>query len=95
MNIEITIGDHKFSAEDPFLLELLPRAVEEEDTPGINEGNLIVRLPLIFSKNTGQNIRSASINSGSYELAFDVQIPSSICSVTNKQNKLFVKPSKT
>ena len=65
-NIELTMRDHKFSGEDPVLvLDFLTRVVEEADTLGMSEGQLIVCLPHLLTKKAAQHFRSASSHSRS------------------------------
>ena len=58
--------DHKVSGEDPIsVFDLFTRIVEEADTLAMSEGQLIVCLPHLLTKNAAQNYRYSSNNSGS------------------------------
>lgn len=59
-NVEFTMRDHKFSAEDPVLvLEFPNRVVEEAGTLGMSERKLIVCLPQLLTKNDAKHFSSA------------------------------------
>lgn len=60
-NIELTMRDHRFSGEDyVFVFDFLTRVVEEADTFGMNEKQLIVFLLDLLTKNAAHYFRSTS-----------------------------------
>lgn len=65
-NIVLTMRGHKFSGEDIVLVfDFLTPFVEEADTPGMSESQLIVCLPHLLTKNVDRLFRSASSHSRS------------------------------
>ena len=65
-NLELTMKEHKFSGEDPILVfDFLSRLVEEADTNGMSEGQLIVCLPHLLTKTAAHQYRAASNSSRS------------------------------
>ena len=63
--------EYKFSGEDPILIfDFLSRLVEEADTNGMSEGQLMVCLPHMLTTKAAQQYRSASNSSRSNGLKY-------------------------
>lgn len=53
-NLEFSFKDHEFSDEDQILIiDFLTRLVQEEETPEISEGQLMVLLPHLLNGSAG------------------------------------------
>ena len=64
-NLKLTMQDHKFFGEDPILIfDFLGRTVEEADTLGMNEAQLVTCLPHLLTKTAAQQYRSIASRSG-------------------------------
>jgi len=70
-NLELTMKEYKFSGEHAILIfDFLSRLVEEADTNGMSEGQLMVCLPHMLTKTAAQQYRAASNSSRSSGLKY-------------------------